>query len=212
MNERRRRSAGSERRDHRPKAPEKISWAVWFAAALGLTTAFLAFVALWEIVPLFGGWPGPPLLPLSGYYEALTFKNLTPGRDGRITPEHLAIAEQATREELKLAPLTVDAWLRLAYIDSVRNPTLSPMGLDALKNSFDAARYDPVNCGVRDVLALNHWPELTPELREETLDEIKLTWRPPVIAHQEVIEEWRSEVKNPAGRLALLFVIGPPKT
>ena len=84
------------------------------------------------------------------------------------------------------------------------------MGIDALKNSFDAARYDPVNCGVRDVLALNHWPELTPELREETLEEIKLTWRTPVVTHQEVIEGWRAQVKNPAGKLALLFVIGAP--
>ncbi len=190
-------------------SPEKISPLVWGAAALGLTTAFLSFVALWEIIPLFGGWPFPPLLPLSGYYEWVTFEHLAPGRDGRVTSKNLAIAEDATNHELNLSPLAVDAWLRLAYIDSLRGPKLTSKGLDALDKSFQAARFDPINCGDRDVLALNHWSELTPSLRQHVLAEIRMTWKPPVVVHPEVIRRWRSQVTDQGGGFALLLTLGP---
>lgn len=179
-------------------------------AAFGLTTAALAFIALWEIVPLFGGWPGPPWLPLSGYYEDITFKNLKPGPSGLVSPVHLAAAERATWQELRLSPMASDAWLRLVYIQTLKGPHLNKAGLDALDKSFIVAPLDPVNCGVRDVLALNYWPDLTPALRQKVLTEIKVTWRPPTVVHPEVIEKWRSEVHNPSGQFALLLELGSP--
>ncbi len=178
-------------------------------AAFGLMTATLAFIALWEIVPLFGGWPGPPLLPLSGYWENVTFENLKPGPDGKVAPEHLKKAEAAIWEELHLSPMATDAWLRLAFVQTLKAPHLNATGVDALRKSFIVAPLDPVYCGDRDVLALNYWPDLTDQIRQEVLTEIKVTWRPPTVVHPEVIRQWRNNVHNPSGQLALLLLLGP---
>jgi hypothetical protein len=172
-------------------------------AAFGLTTAALAFIALWEIVPLFGGWPGPPLLPLSGYYEDITFKNLKPNQYGVVTPDHLAAAEKATWQELRLSPMATDAWLRLAYIQTFKSPKLNATAIDALDKSFIVAPLDPVYCGNRDVFALNHWLDLPNPLRQKVLEEIKVTWGPPTVVHPETIARWKSEVHDPNGQLAL---------
>jgi hypothetical protein len=179
-------------------------------AAFGLGTAALAFIALWEIVPLFGGWPGPPWLLLSGYYENVTAENLKPGPSGLVSPDHIAKAETATWKELQLSPMATDAWLRLAYIQTLKAPHMNAKGVEALEKSFIVAPFDPVYCGDRDILALNYWPDLNPALRQKVLAEIKLTWKPPTVVHPEVIEDWRAKVHNPAGQFALLLVIGPP--
>ncbi len=178
------------------------------AVAFGVGTAVLAFVALWEVTPLFGGWPGPAFLPLSGYYEAITFQALSAPR-GEIIADHLGRAEAATRAELKLSPMAVDAWLRLAYIDSLKGPTLNAEGVGALEKSFLIAPLDPANCGDRDTLALNAWQDLPADLRRKVLMEIHTLWRPPVVAHPQTLIEWRRRVHNPAGQFALLLSLGP---
>jgi hypothetical protein len=180
------------------------------AAALGLTTAALAFIALWEIIPLFGGWPGPPLLPLAGYYEWITFQNLKPEPNGVVPPARLERAEKATWSELRLSPMANDAWLRLVYIQTLKGPHLNQVGLDALEKSFIVAPLDPVNCGNRDVMALNYWSDLTQALRKDVLNEVRVTWKPPTVVHPEIINEWRSAIHDPAGSFALLLTLGPP--
>jgi hypothetical protein len=180
-------------------------------AALGVTTAALAFIALWEITPLFGGWPGPPWLPLSGYYEWATVEALRPGPGGAVTPAQIAKAEAAVWRELHLSPMASDAWERLAYIQTLKGPHLNALGQEALRKSFIVAPLDPVNCGLRDVLALNAWPDLSPALRKQVVSEILVTWKPPTVAHQEVINEWRNQVRNPSGQFALLLALGAPQ-
>jgi hypothetical protein len=180
------------------------------AVAFGVFTAALAFVALWEVTPFFGGWPGPALLPLSGYYEAITFQALSAPRV-EITADRLGRAEAATRAELKLSPMAVDAWLRLAYIESLKGPKLNAEGVEALQKSFLVAPLDPANCGDRDVLALNVWTDLPADLRRKVLMEIHTLWRPPVVAHPETLIDWRRRVQNPAGQFALLLSLGPDR-
>jgi hypothetical protein len=203
-------SSRRSRKDSRPPPTLGARLVAGAIALFGLVTASLAFIALWEIVPLFGGWPGPPLLPLSGYYEWLTFKNLKPDPSGRVPIDRVNAAEAATRHELRLSPMATDAWLRLAYIQTLRTPGLNAVGIDALEKSFVVAPLDPVYCGDRDILALNHWPELTQDLRTKVLTEIKVTWRPPTVVHPEVIEQWRSQVHNPSGQFALALTLGAP--
>jgi len=178
------------------------------AVAFGVVTAALAFFALWEVTPLFGGWPGPAILPLSGYYENITFQALSAPR-GEITADRLGRAEAATRAELQLSPMAVDAWLRLAYIESLKRPKLNAEGVEALQKSFLVAPLDPANCGGRDILALNAWPDLPADLRRKVLMEIHTLWRPPVVIHPETLIAWRRRVRNPAGQFALLLSLGP---
>ena len=180
-------------------------------AALGLSTAALAFIALWEIMPLFGGWPGPPWLPLSGYYEWVTAQALKPGPGGVVPPAQIAKAEDATRHELRLSPMASDAWLRLVYIQTLKSPHLNAAGLDALDKSFIVAPLDPVYCGTRDVLALNYWSDLPIALRQKVINEIKITWKPPTVIHPEVIAQWRNEVHDVHGQFALAMIPGLQK-
>ena len=181
-------------------------------AAFGLMTATLAFIALWEIVPLFGGWPWPPLLPLDGYYENITLENMKPGPDGKVSPAHIAKAEWATWQELRLSPMATEAWLRLAILQTLKTPDhLNSVGVDALRKSFIVAPLDPVYCGDRDILALNYWTDLDIPLRQKVLTEIEVTWRPPTVVGPDVIPKWRSEVHNFAGQFALSYALRHPK-
>jgi len=194
--------------DRKRRAGVSASPVAIAAAGLGLLTAILAVIALWEITPFFGGWPGPPPLPLAGYYEAITAQALQSGAHGGAQDQRIRKAEAATWAELRLSPMATDAWLRLAYIHTLKGPTLDAQGVEALSTSFLIAPLDPVICGDRDILALNAWPDLPPTLRQRVLTEIRTLWRPPVVSHPETLAQWRAEVRNPAGQLALLLTLG----
>ena len=80
-------------------------------------------------------------------------------------PSTLDLAAQEARAALQLSPYNNSARLRLTYIDTLRRGSLGPDGLAHLARSYDLIPYDHTVAAWRVRFALEHWRELTPEVR-----------------------------------------------
>ncbi len=77
----------------------------------------------------------------------------------------LAEAERLSRLAIAQFPYDTSAWLRIAYIDGIRNLGLSKTGVDALARSYDLVAVDPLLAPWRIHFALENWHNVPQTLR-----------------------------------------------
>lgn len=73
---------------------------------------------------------------------------------------NLAEAERLSRLAIAQFPYDTSAWLRIAFIDQIRNLGLSKTGVDALSRSYDLVAVDPLLAPWRIHFALENWHNL----------------------------------------------------
>ncbi|TAJ29950.1 hypothetical protein [Bosea sp. (in: a-proteobacteria)] len=78
---------------------------------------------------------------------------------------NLAEAERLSRLAIAQFPYDTSAWLRIAYIDGIRNLGLSKAGVAALSRSYDLVAVDPLLAPWRIHFALENWGNLPAALR-----------------------------------------------
>jgi hypothetical protein len=76
-----------------------------------------------------------------------------------------AAAEAASREALSIYPYSTAAWLRLAYIDFLRDGALSEAGAKWVETSYDLLAYDQYVAQWRVGFCLLNWEALSPAVQ-----------------------------------------------
>lgn len=104
------------------------------------------------------------VLPLSGVHAARS--------EAALERAQFAAADRETREELAIAPVHAEAWLRLARIDAQRSGTLTPAGVDALSKSYLVEPYDLDPAMIRLTFVLDRLSFLPPALRGDVTSEL----------------------------------------
>ena len=132
----------------------------------------------------------------------------------RLSTAELARGEAAARAALSQGPARATAWLDLAYAETRKAGALSNAARDALRRSYVFEPLGPDNSGWRVRFAFEHWDELTPDLRDSALAEVRAQW--PSGEHN-VVAGALAGVQNPAGRLAATVLraqlnLPPPKS
>lgn len=108
------------------------------------------------------------------------------------------VAAAETRAALAQAPMNPGAWARLAYIDRSRSTVLTPAALDNLERSYAVAPFGPDITRWRVRFMFEHWGELTPSLRTQASDELRVLSRYRGGVARDVVRT----IENPSGRLA----------
>ncbi len=149
-----------------------------------------------------------PLLPVARAYAVQAEARL---KGHPPTAQDYAFAESATAQELRLAPRSVDAYLRIAAIEVARDGGLTVKALNALRSSYALSPIDPDLWQGRIAFALEHWTELDDATRLSVRDEISAT------AHNrdaQKVHDTIMGVSNPTGQFAGLmsysFLPTPP--
>jgi hypothetical protein len=158
--------------------------------------------------------PDGPVAGAAGLAPSQEVKSqrlLTPAR---LTPVGLALGEAAARAALRQGPTRATAWLDLAYAETRKAGALSTAARDALRRSYVFEPLGPDNTGWRVRFAFEHWDELTPDLRDSALAEVRAQW--PSGEHN-VVAGALAGIQNPAGRLAATVLTAqlnrpPPKS
>ena len=124
----------------------------------------------------------------------------------RQLPVNLATQASATRaklsvqQELSSSPVSANAWLRLASIDSrLNNDTLGQPGLVALQNSYRFAPTDVTVSAARINFSFERWGQLTPSLRRAAIAEVTTLFSAPQNRDKLVRLGWN--LQNPFGRV-----------
>lgn len=186
------------RRPRGAPAPRRLNWIALVAFALAAVTFVGAgFLAIGLAAPdsVFGA-----LSPLSLAHDRRADHIL----DGRPhTPANLALARAETFTALGQSPADDAAWLRLAYIDRLAHGRLTGEGAAWLERSYDVAPFGPETSFWRVRFAWENWPDLTPELRKQVADEVRVQW-PTRGADYAGIS---AAVANPSGRLAAALMV-----
>lgn len=196
--------SGSRRASFRASGGVRLGapWPVWAAgagAALTLIGTLLLLSGLVAPQGAAGAWS-----PAAGVHDLRATALL---EAGRMRPAELAAARRETLAALARSPVDDAAWLRMAYIDRLRGGRLAAEGKEALRRSYDVAPYGPDTSLWRVRFALENWQDLDPELRRETLDEVRVQWD----RRRRAYEEIAAAVQDPAGRMALLLVLDEAK-
>lgn len=170
---------------------------VALALLIGLSGAGLSVTLIVALLAPTG--PATDLTGLSIAYDSRANMILGTGVPSRAA---LGQASDETRASLSRSPANATSWLRLAYIDSELNDGLTADGLEALRRSYAVAPYGPDNTQWRLAFALNHWEQITPELRRRAMEEYKVTqstahWR---------LDGLEDRVSDPAGRVAVALM------
>jgi hypothetical protein len=115
-------------------------------------------------------------------------------------PKALDAAGAQAERALELSPYDNSARLRLTYIDTVRRGALGGRGLARLAESYDLVALDYTVAAWRVRFGLEHWRELTPELRKAVEAEALAFSRAGSqdVAMASVLQS----IRNPEGRLA----------
>lgn len=189
--QRRKRSPGSKR-------PRKVNWtalAIFVMAALTFVSA--AFLAAGLAAPdsVFGA-----MSPLSLAHDRRASNILDHHPH---TPANLERARQETWQALNQSPADDAAWLRLAYIDRLAHGRLTSAGTTWLERSYEVAPFGPETSFWRVRFAFENWDALTPELRKQVYDEVRVQW-PTRKADYTAISV---AVANPSGRLASALMV-----
>ncbi len=108
-------------------------------------------------------------------------------------------AERASRAALRLAPYDNGALVRLVYIDQTRTGTFGPSGLQALDLSYRRVPLDRVLGFWRIRFGLEHWDQLTPDLRRAVRNEMMAFASEP--GHRWPLRAVLEDIRNPTGRL-----------
>lgn len=113
-------------------------------------------------------------------------------------------ARAAVDAKLGMSPFDTGAWLRLAVLEAggYRAP-LNVRSTQALENSY---RFAPIDVGFthwRLRYAFNHWPDLSPGLRQSVAAEGRMV----VLAGEPVIKALEADITDPAGLMAFRFLV-----
>lgn len=120
--------------------------------------------------------------------------------DGPVSPAAFELAGREVDRALALSPYSNRARLRKAYIDVKRHGRLTPAGLTPFARSYDLLPYDHTVAPWRIRFALEHWEELTPELRTAVHTEALAFGR--ANSSDVDVRGILGKVRNPSGRLA----------
>jgi hypothetical protein len=146
------------------------------------------------------GWPAPPFsgpaLGFSEPHDRRAFDLLS----GDQTPAALAGAEAEAKRALALSPYNNAARLRLMYIDAQRRGSLGPAGLQHLARSYDLVPLDYSVAAWRVGYALEHWSQLTPEVRAAVQNEALAFGRTD--SRDANVRAVLGRIRNPEGRIA----------
>lgn len=165
-------------------------WKVAAVATLAVGTVFLSSAALFALLS-----PSAPIA-FAENYDRRAYRMLT----APPTPGRLDGAEAAARKALALSPYSNSARLRLTYIDTVRRGSLGPVGHEHLAKSYDLVPIDHTVAAWRVGFALEHWTEVSPEVRRAVELEARLFARAGS-RDADVVSRMRS-IQSPEGRLA----------
>jgi len=117
-------------------------------------------------------------------------------------PSDLPRARALTLRELSIAPTHAEAWLRLAYIETVQSSDqLSPAANAALKQAYALAPVDAKFATWRLGFILEHWQSADPAVRAFALDEINVLWRET--SFRRSMRSLLLTLDNPSGQMAL---------
>jgi hypothetical protein len=184
------------------QAPPKLSaqnGKAWFLAAVCLFMAFWSFGLLYE---------GFIQDHYSGIFTYPFVDEPAAWRAWRRLPDTAPIAEReiAARRLIQADPADSDSWLAVSYVEYLKaGGVMSPQALVDLDHSYAVGFFDR-NGGVwRMGFALDNWQALTPKLREAVLTEAKVALKDPVMGPK--LRARMQQVRNPAGRLAVLMML-----
>lgn len=135
---------------------------------------------------------GSDLMDLAGQHENRAEALLA------ASPPDMDAAVAETRAALAQAPMNAAAWARLAYIDRSRSTAMTPAALDNLERSYAVAPYGPDISRWRVRYVFEHWSELTPSLRTQASDEMRVLSR----YRGGVARDTVRAIEDPSGRLA----------
>lgn len=164
------------------------------ATVLALTTVFASLVvSLGLAAPTsdMGQWTG--LSPIREARAQAILARPSPGS------ADIAQARQETMLSLQQSPSNATAWLRLAYLERAPDGRLSPASLNALDKSYGVAPFGPDNTRWRLGFILDHWSQVTPDLRQSALDELRLTQK----IRARTLRGLESEISDSGGRVVL---------
>jgi hypothetical protein len=115
----------------------------------------------------------------------------------------------AALRTLDARPTDVSAWLRLAYGDWVaqRQRSLSPDGVEALRNSYTIAMYAGAQAPWRVAFAFENWNRIEPDLRRDVIREVQIIRTLP--AKRQQLEALTVRLQTDEGRWAA-GVLGLP--
>ena len=188
-------------RKRRPRGaplPRKVNWIALTAFVMAaLTFVGAGFLAIGLAAPdsVFGA-----LSPLSLAHDRRADHIL----DGRPhTPANLALAKQETWAALNQSPADDAAWLRLAYIDRLAHGRLTGEGTTWLERSYEVAPFGPETSFWRVRFAWENWDALTPELRRQVADEVRVQWPTRKADYQKM----SVAIANPSGRLSAALMV-----
>jgi len=114
--------------------------------------------------------------------------------------EDLLRAEREAEAALALSPYNNLTRLRLAYIEAERLGRLGPQGLTHLSRSYDLVPLDASAAPWRVRLALEHWGQLTPDIRMAVYREAMAFGRSG--SREADVRPVLASIRNPEGRLA----------
>ena len=165
----------------------------WAIGVLSLAIAALAAAYAIEAAFVQSAHPVSFLpLPLTAAYDAEAALSLDadPVR-----------AKAASMKALAISPADARAWLNLARLDARPAGRLSPSGVADLERSYDMVPYDPQLIADRVSLVYDHWSELSSDIHEETLSEVRTAW--PFADQRNDVFAAAKQATSPTGKLAL---------
>ncbi|WP_146198029.1 hypothetical protein [Caulobacter endophyticus] len=169
-----------------------------FCLAASIFTALLSATLLWVRLQPTGPFARAAalILPLPQVQGALADEALA----GQ--PPDFGKALSATRSELDLAPMHVEALLRLAYLEApTASAPLTPAANAALIEAFRLAPADAKFASWRLNFILERWDSAAPAVRAYALGEMDVLWREA--AFRRTMRKRLLSVANPAGQMAL---------
>jgi len=171
----------------------------WKLVASGSLAASAALAGVLALL----AYAGLPAFPFTG--RILGFSEPHDRRSlqavvGATRPEDLQRAEREAKAALALSPYNNLTRLRLAYIEAERLGRLGPVGLTHLGRSYDLVPLDASAAPWRVRLALEHWGQLTPEIRMAVYQEAMAFGRSG--SREADVRPVLASIRNPDGRLA----------
>jgi hypothetical protein len=188
----------SGRRAAGAREPKPVNWIALVAFVMAAVTFVSAsFLAIGLAAPdsVFGA-----LSPLSLAHDRRASNILDHEPH---TPANLERARQETWQALNQSPADDAAWLRLAYIDRLKHGRLTGEGTTWLERSYEVAPFGPETSLWRVRFAWENWDALTPELRKQVADEVRVQWP----TRKGDYAALSAAVANPAGRLAAALMV-----
>lgn len=144
---------------------------VAMAATLAGATAVCAALGAWVVASPQSSLAGAS--PFAYAHDARAALHMKAALSG----EDLDDAEHEARAALAQSPALAVTWVRLAYIETWRHRRVTPAAAQDLSRSYQVSPLGPDVSPARTKFALEAWPVLSPELREQAIADFEAWWR-----------------------------------